>query len=732
MSNYVKGEYKRNIYDSGNGYLVGLFKVKETNIEDESIINKTITFTGYFHELNEIDTYIFHGEFIEHDKYGKQFQVESYERVKPEEKDSIVAFLTSGHFSGIGEKKAEKIVKVLGEKTLDIILNTPDNLLLIPGITKRNVDELHRGLKEYERSYDTIIKLGNIGFSTRESMAIYNHYKEKTLEIIGENIYDIYSKIDGISFKRIDSIALKNNTPKDDLIRVKAVILYIITELINTLGHSAFYKKELIPYINKVLGIKLESSKIDIALEELLNQKELVLLDDLYYLKDMYEAETNIVKRINILVHKKDNEVKNIDEKIKELEKYFEIDYNTDQELAIKESSTKNFLIITGGPGTGKTTILKGICELYRMANKIKPFELNDRITLLAPTGRAAKRMSEKTGLKASTIHRFLKWNKDTNKFQVNEYNKSKTEFVLIDEASMIDVYLFSSLLKGLKADTKIVLVGDVDQLPSVGPGTVLEDLIESEKVPVIRLNSLYRQKEGSNITFLAYSIKDGMYEKELFNKDVDLTFIECKNKDVIEQVKELASNYSDYSYKDFQILAPMYKTINGIDKINDVITDVFNKKSKTKKELKVGDVVYRENDKVIQLTNMPEDNVYNGDVGIIEKISAGAKKEIYIDFDGNVVKYTPSNFLNFKKAYAISIHKSQGSEFDIVIIPLVKDFNKMLYRKLIYTAVTRCKKRLFIVGETEALKFAISNKNSNLRRTTIKKFLIEGINPES
>ena len=184
MSNYVKGEYKRNIYDSGNGYLVGLFKVKETNLEDESIINKTITFTGYFHELNEIDTYIFHGEIIEHEKYGKQFQVESYERVKPEEKDSIVAFLTSGHFSGIGEKKAEKIVKVLGEKTLDIILNTPDNLLLIPGITKRNVDELHTGLKEYERSYDTIIKLGNIGFSTRESMVIYNHYKEKTLEII--------------------------------------------------------------------------------------------------------------------------------------------------------------------------------------------------------------------------------------------------------------------------------------------------------------------------------------------------------------------------------------------------------------------------------------------------------------------------------------------------------------------------------------------------------------------
>ena len=729
MSNYIKGEYKRNIFDSETGYIVGLFKVKESNIDDDEIINKTVTFTGYFHELNEIDTYIFYGNFVEHDKYGKQFQVESYERVKPEEKDSIVAFLTSGQFSGIGEKKAEKIVKVLGAKTLDIILNTPDNLLLIPGITKKNVDELHNKLKEYERSYDTIIKLGNIGFTTRESMLVYNFYKDKTLEIINDNIYDIYSKIDNISFKRIDQIALKNNIPKDDIIRVKAAIIYVETELINNLGHSAFYKKELKPYIDKVLGTKISEEEFNDALEELLNQNELVLLDELYYLKDMYEAETNIVKRINILIHKKDNVIKDIDDKVKELEKYFDIDYNEDQELAIKESSLKNFLIITGGPGTGKTTILRGICELYRIVNKIKPHELNDRITLLAPTGRAAKRMSEKTGLKASTIHRFLKWNKDNNKFQVNEYNKSKTEFVLIDEASMIDVYLFSSLLKGLRSDTKIVLVGDVDQLPSVGPGTVLEDLIESNKIPVRRLNSLYRQKEGSNITLLAYAIKEGVYDEEMFNKDIDLTFIECKSKDVIGTIKELSSNYSDYSYKDFQILAPMYKTLNGIDRINNELTEVFNKKSKNKKEIKIQDVVYRENDKILQLTNMPDENVYNGDIGIIEKINVSSKKEIYVDFDGNEVKYTQANFSNFKKAYAISIHKSQGSEFDIVIIPLVKDFNKMLYRKLIYTAVTRCKKRLFIVGEKDAFKYAISNNNDNIRRTTIKKFLIEGIN---
>ena len=342
---------------------------------------------------------------------------------------------------------------------------------------------------------------------------------------------------------------------------------------------------------------------------------------------------------------------------------------------------------------------------------------------------RAAKRMNETTLFKASTIHRFLKWNKENDTFLVNEYNKSKAKMVIIDEASMIDTYLFSNLLKGLSVYTKIVLIGDYDQLPSVGPGQVLHDIIASNVLKVDYLTKLYRQKEGSNIIEFAYKIKQGIFAKELCNLDIDLTFIESSHENILFDLSEVASVYKNDNYKSFQILAPIYKTINGIDNINDKLQQLFNPKDKNKKEIKVGELIYRENDKVIQLTNQPDDNIYNGDIGIIVRIVNSTKKEIYIDFDGNIVKYTPSTFHNFKLAYAISIHKSQGSEFDTVIIPIEKSFNRMLYRRLIYTAVTRCKKRLYLIGDYQAMQKAIDNTSVDIRNTTIEEFLKNGIN---
>lgn len=371
---------------------------------------------------------------------------------------------------------------------------------------------------------------------------------------------------------------------------------------------------------------------------------------------------------------------------------------------------------------------MKGITEIYRTLNKLSYDKLQEKIALLAPTGRAAKRMSETTLLQASTIHRFLKWQKETNKFQVNEYNKSKVEFIIIDEASMIDVYLIASLLKGISANCKIVMVGDDHQLPSVGPGQVLHDLISSNNLNVVELKQRYRQGKESNILTLAYNTRDGIVDKNIFNKDEDLTFLECNQNQVISNVMEIANTYKDLSYKQFQILAPMYKTTTGIDEINKHIQIMNNPKSNTKKELKIGEVIFREGDKVIQLTNMPEENVYNGDIGIINRIVTSPKKEVHIEFDNGIVKYTPSNFNNFRLAYAISIHKSQGSEFDVVIIPLVKNYNKMLYRKLIYTAITRSKKKLYLIGDIKALEIAVSNTSADQRRTTIKEFLINGI----
>ena len=442
----------------------------------------------------------------------------------------------------------------------------------------------------------------------------------------------------------------------------------------------------------------------------------------------MYEAETLIVKRFRRLNSNKEIIDKKLDNKIKELESFFDIKYNSDQLEAIKKSYTRDFLIITGGPGTGKTTIMKGIVELYRLMNKLSYEKLNEKIALLAPTGRASKRMSEATLMNASTIHRFLKWSKETNKFQVNEYNKSKVEFVIIDESSMIDTYLMASLLKGLSSNCKIVIVGDDHQLPSVGPGQVLHDLIHSNQLEVVELKELYRQGKDSNIISLAYDIRNKKINDEIFNIEDDLTFIECDDDMVITNICEISNTYKDISYKKFQILAPMYKGLNGIDAINKSVREIFNPKSTVKKESKQSDVTYREEDKVIQLTNMPDDNVYNGDIGLIYRISTSPKKEMQIDFDSNIVKYTPTNYTNFRQAYAISIHKAQGSEFDIVVIPIVKGYNKMLYQKLIYTAVTRAKKKLYLIGDINALKKAAQNTNSDIRKTTIKEYLINGI----
>lgn len=729
MSSYIKGNYTRSIYKSSQGYHIGIFKVADTDSEDlAEYVGRTITFTGYFHELNEMDTYIFYGKLIEHEKYGEQFQVESYERCKPEEKDSIIEFLTSGLFKGIGEKKAQAIVDVLGKDTLKIILEQPDNLILIPGITKKNIEVLHDKLKEYESSYETIMYLGDLGFSTRDSMIVYNYYKKKTKEIVETNIYQIIDDINDIYFKKIDTIALKMGVEKDSKIRVMASIIYIMDELSNTFGHSYYYYDEINSYLSRVLGINIPEETYLDALKELQLNVKIIYREDRYYKKDMYDAETTIVKRVRLLNSNKEQTNANLDSVINDLEEHFEIKYNEKQLEAIKKSFTKDFLIITGGPGTGKTTIMKGICELYRLTNKLSYEKLNERIALLAPTGRAAKRMSEATLLNASTIHRFLKWSKETNRFQVNEYNKSKVEFVIIDESSMIDTYLMANLIKGLSSNCKIIMVGDDHQLPSVGPGQVLHDLIESNALEIVELNELYRQGKDSNIISLAYDIRAKKINKNIFNKDEDLTFIDCPDSEVINNICEIARTYKDLSYKKFQILAPMYKGLNGIDEINNKVQEIFNPKSHNLKEHKQSDVIFRENDKVIQLTNMPEENIYNGDIGIIDKIETSSKKEIKIDFDSNLVKYTPSNYNNFRLAYSISIHKSQGSEFDVVIIPIVMGYNKMLYQKLIYTAVTRAKKKLYLIGNIKALELASKNTNSDIRRTTIKDYLINGI----
>ncbi len=729
MDIYIKGHYQRSIYQNSNGYHIGLFKVKETNCPELTpYLDKTITFTGYFHELNDIDTYLFFGQIVEHPKYGSQFSVINYQRCKPEEKDAIIEFLTSGLFKGIGEKKAKAIVDVLGKDTLKIILENPDNLILIPGITKANIDTLYNKLKEYESSYEIVLYLGKLGFSTKDSMLIYNFYKEKVRAIIEEDIYQLEYNIYELNFKKIDRIALKNGMEKASLVRVRAAILYIMEEVGNTYGHSYFYYDEILQYLPRVLLVDVLEEVCKKAIQTLIDDLMVIQKEEKLYLKEMYEAETLIVKRFRLLAHKDDEKFKNLEDKFQKMEDVFGIVYNQEQKKAILDSICKNLLIITGGPGTGKTTIMKGIVELYKEVHKLSYESLTNKVQLLAPTGRAAKRMSDATLMPASTIHRFLKWQKDTNKFQVNEYHKSKVEVIILDEASMVDTLLLASLLRGISANCKVILVGDSYQLPSVGPGQVLHDLISSSMLPVVELRELYRQGKDSNILTFAYGVRNGDVLDTVFNVDEDLTFIECGDDDVISNLMDVSATFKDLSYKNFQILAPMYKTRHGIDIINQQLQNIFNPKDKSKREIVVGDVIFREGDKVIELTNMPDENVYNGDIGIISQVVTQPAKKIVIDFDGNEVTFNATNFNKFRLAYAISIHKSQGSEFDVVVMPIVEGYRKMLYRKLVYTGITRSKKMLYLIGTKNALRQAVNNTSSDVRRTTIKDFLENGI----
>lgn len=723
MKKYIKGNFKKAIFESETGYIIGLFKVKQTNEEEVEIyLNKTIPFTGYLPKLNDVDTYIFYGKLVVHERYGEQWAVESFEVCLPEEKDSIVTFLSSGIFKGIGEAKAKKIVKVLGKDTLKIILEHKEDLLLIPTITQKNVDVLHEKLKEYSSSYQIIVDLNHLGFSTRDSIAIYNAFKEQTLDIIEKDIYTLVDAIPNIGFKKIDYIALKQNMKPDDIRRVKATVVYVVREICNVVGHSYLSKELIVRNLYKVLG-NISNEIFDQALKDVVQEEKIVIEEDRYYLKEMYEAECHIAYRLLYLQKKEAKKDKKLDQYIQDIQKLYQINYNVEQIEAIRNAMTQNILVITGGPGTGKTTIINAICDIYKLKNKLSQEKFSEEVALLAPTGRAAKRMAYSSKCSASTIHRFLRWNKDTNTFQINEKNKSKVKMVIVDEASMIDTYLMDHLLKGLFYDTKIILVGDNDQLPSVGPGQVLKDIIESKKINTIQLNILYRQKENSNIITLAHDIKNGTLNTSIFNEQEDLTFISCSSDEVKGYIKEIIESYKKTDRKNIQVLCPMYKTMNGIDELNDLLQDLLNQKESGKEEIKVNHMLFREKDKVLQLTNMPDENIFNGDIGQISKINKQSKKhEIVVDFDGHLVKYSGNNLNNLTLGYTISVHKSQGSEFDYLILPIVKNYHKMLYRKLIYTAVTRCKKNLYLIGSLEALKMAIANNNTDIRKTTLKK----------
>ncbi len=720
---YIKGTISKIIYrNNSNGYTVGLIKIKESDEE----VGKIETFTGVLPEFNEKTIYQLNGTFTTHNKYGYQFQVDSFEIVLPEKKDELVDFLSSDLFP-IGEKTAKKIVGVFGEDTIDVILNNKEKLLEIPRLGIEKINKINNILKEYQSTSNIVLELNRMGFNTKDSLMLLNKYKDKVIRIIDNNIYDLIDNIN-LNFKEIDTIAINNKYDLYDERRIEALIIYLLNEITFEQGDTYSFFQEIYSYIIKYLP-DLKSEDLEYYLLKLSKQKRVVIKKEKYYLKELYDAEEYIADRIYRLNNMERRKLPKLKEKIKELEQKIGITYDESQKNAIIISLNNNFTITTGGPGTGKTTIIKGIIRMLVDTCHISP----QNIALLAPTGRASRKLMEVCNIPAYTIHKYLGWDKDNNTFSHNEINVCKEEYIIVDEASMIDTMLMFSLLKGTRLDSKFIFIGDYYQLPSVSQGQVLKDMIDSEVLDVIKLNNLYRQKDGNYIIDLAHEIKNKELSDNFLTKKEDYNFIEVDNDYVLTSIKDIILKALEKGYreKDIQVLAPMYKSQNGIDNLNKMLQEIFNPKSNDKNELTVGNKTYREGDKVLELVNDSDNSISNGDLGYIINITnkeknGNKKNEIIVDFDGNIVSFSPDKFINITHGYAISVHKSQGGEFNMVIIPFVNSFKRMLYNKLIYTAVTRAKSKLILIGSREAFVYGVNNDYVNNRKTTLKEMLIK------
>ena len=724
----IRGKFKQMIFESDNGYKVGLFRIKEASSGMEEHLNKTITFTGYFADINGEDYYTLEGNYVFNERYGNQFQVLNYKREEPKGTDAVVDFLSSSLVKGCGEKTAKAIVDTLGDDAIALIKDNYENLLLVPGISEVKAKRIYKSIVKYQSTDEIIVELKKLGFTINESLSILNKWGESSLEIVKNNIYKL---IDIIDFTKLDKVFLSMNKA-DSEERVLACIIEAFKRLGFKNGDTYLDYLEIFSCIRNEFKVFIEENEFDNYLSKLVLENEIVVEDDKYFLKEYYEYEEDIASDLYLINKHSKEKIKNIDEIISGLEAEYDIKYNKDQKKAIKNALTNRVSIITGGPGTGKTTIINMIVKIYMRINNLNYRDVINDIALLAPTGRAAKKMSDSTGLPASTIHRFLKWNKEKDEFQINEFNKNYQKLVIVDETSMLDTYLFSSLLKGLNHNIILVLVGDSNQLPSVGPGLILNDLIDSEMFVHTTLEEIYRQSENSYIPILAKEIKERNLNSEFTKQTDDYNFIHASGLQIKEYVRRICEMSKDkgFTEDDMQILAPMYKGENGIDNLNMLLQDIFNPKKSKKKELKYGDVVYREHDKVLQLVNDPDNNIFNGDIGYIESIDTvmgERKKEVVtIDFFGTRVIYSREDLINIKHAYAISIHKAQGSEFSHVIMPVSKSYFRMLYNKLVYTGVSRAKKSLIIIGEEESFIRAINNDYATNRKTNLKQKLLK------
>lgn len=738
---YVVGKVAAIFFQNpSNFFKVLLVRIEETNAEYRE---KEIVVTGSFGEVQEEESYRFFGEMVEHPKYGEQLKADTYQKEQPTSENGLIHYLSSEKFPGIGKKTAERIVDLLGEQAIDRMIAEPELLGQVPGLTEKKQKMMLETIRLNYGMDQVIVGLNRFGFGSQLAFAIYQAYKNTAIEMIEENPYRLVEDIEGIGFKKADNIAeqlgIEATSPK----RMRAAILHQIFQQSMQTGNTYVPAQELLDQTIRLLEtsrpVEIHPEQVADVVIQLVDQGKIQQEGTNLYENSLFFSEWGIATSIQRLLQRK-KEInypeKTVEKCLRKIEKRLGIVYGSSQEEAIKQAIRSPLFILTGGPGTGKTTVINGIVQLFAELNEVdlEPSKYTEEtfpILLAAPTGRAAKRMNETTGLPSGTIHRLLGLN-GREKATAMAPKELEGGLLIVDEMSMVDTWLANTLFKSISTNMQVIFVGDKDQLPSVGPGQVLHDLLEIDDIPKQELNEIYRQGDGSSIIPLAHEIKNGRLPQNFTQNQKDRSFFACdayKIEPIIAQIVQRAKDRG-FTPQDIQVLAPMYRGAAGIDALNKMMQEIFNPNPDgKKKEVHWNETVYRIGDKVLQLVNSPEDNVFNGDMGQIvgityAKNSEDKVDELTIQFDANEVTYKRSEWNKITLSYCCSIHKSQGSEFKMVILPMVHQYQRMLQRNLLYTAITRSKELLILLGELPAYQQCVANE-SNLRYTTLKERIL-------
>lgn len=729
----IEGEIAEIIYKNElNSYCIAVFNKKDGN---------EITVVGYLPFINIGDTLKLHGKMVEHQDYGEQFKIDTFEKIMPQTLDALERYLANGSIKGVGPATAKKIIETFGEDTINVFKLEPTKLAQIKGITREKAIEISDSFVENWEVWQIVGYLDKFGIGPQSAETIYKKLGVNAIEEIQANPYILVDLVNKVNFNQIDKMALDIGMEYNNEKRIRSGIKHALTLASNN-GHCTVLYENLLKFANDLLGVKQE--EIEDVLINMKAKKDLVIEErngeEWVYLMPYYKAEKNIAEKLIQLDEYKN--IKQIDRFEKELdvfEKKSNIELSEEQLEAIRAINDHNVCVITGGPGTGKTTIIRTIIDLYKH-NEMKP-------VLCAPTGRAAKRMTETTGEEAKTLHRVLEIGSivsdDTQNINTDfQVAPIDADIIIVDEMSMVDVFLMNYLCKAIYNGTKLVLVGDIDQLPSVGPGNVLRDIIESDTITTITLNKIFRQAAKSKIVVNSHRTNNGenfITKEEAKDNDYleDFFFIDENNQSkiryqVISLSGERLKKYGDYDFfKNIQIITPTKKGDLGTKELNHLLQEAINPYSEDKKEKKFGDSIFREGDRIMQIKNNYDiywekrnpiyetgSGVFNGEFGTIKQINE-QEKNIKIQFDDEkVVWYQFNELEQIDLAYAITVHKAQGSEFDVVIMVVGQSAPMLLTRNLLYTGMTRAKKMLIIIGNKNTIDFMIRNADNKRRNT--------------